>query len=70
MIRSPGLELQDEIPRGRSVKHWAKARVASLLLIGAALALATAPGMASAADNGVGTSSPIVNTDSGPVQGL
>jgi para-nitrobenzyl esterase len=70
MMRSPGLELQDRIQRGRSLKPWAKARVAALLVIGAALAFATAPGVATAADNGSMTSSPIVRTDSGPVQGF
>jgi para-nitrobenzyl esterase len=70
MLRSPGLELQDRIQRSRSFKPWAKARGVALLVIGAALTLATAPGVAAAADNGSGTNSSIVSTESGPVQGF
>jgi len=67
---SPGLRLADEIPKSRSFKHRATACVAFLLVIGTALALAMAPGVATADDNRGGTSAPIVNTDKGPVQGL
>jgi len=70
MKRSPGLELQGEIRRRRSFKHWAKARVAFLFVMCAALAFAAAPGVAIADDNSAETSSPIVSTDSGPVQGF
>jgi len=67
--RSPTLALQDEISRNNTFKR-AKARVACLLVISAALALASAPGVSTADDNGVGNSSPIVQTGSGPVQGF
>jgi para-nitrobenzyl esterase len=70
MKRSPGLELQDETPTDFSFKQWAKARAVSLLVIGAALAFATAPGVATAADSSGATSSPIVKTDTGQVQGF
>ncbi len=70
MKRSPGLELRYQILRSCSFKHRAKARVALLIVMSAVLALAAAPGVATAADNGGETSPPIVSTDSGPVQGL
>lgn len=72
MKQSPGLELQDGIPIRRSFKHWAKARAASLIVTGTALALSAALGVATAAGHGhaAGTASPVVRTDSGPVQGV